>query len=117
MRSELFRAIGPHLDPREARIVLLLAQLERIDVILPATREDDVEHFRQEKRIDNVSGHLDVFDMCGYWRGSVGRHRTSPVAGTSLFYRPTLTSFWLNTRRDAWGESEAKRSPRTARRR
>ena len=41
---------------REAGIVLTLAELERLDVVRPATREDGVEHLWQEKRIDDVAG-------------------------------------------------------------
>ena len=77
---ELLGRVGADLDAGEAGVVLLLAELDVLDVVPAAARQDLVEHLGQQQRIDDVAGHLDVFDKGGL-HGPVGGHRTSPRLG------------------------------------
>jgi hypothetical protein len=81
---ELLRGVGPHLDAREAGTVLALAEPQRLDVVAPAARKNGVEHFGEQQRVDNVPGHLDVFDMrCRH----ANLRNGSPVIDTGRTWR------------------------------
>ena len=47
--------VGAHLDAGVAGVVLPLAELQRLDVVPAAARQDLVEHLRQQQRIDDVA--------------------------------------------------------------
>ena len=116
---ELFGRVGADLDAREAGVVLPLAELELLDVVPAAARQDRVEHLRQQQRIDDVARHLDVFDKGGLAGRSAGIGRLL-VSGCPSFYRPArrrAVTRSINRPLGAWVESEGRRRRRTGRRR
>src|SRR5205823_2106359 len=64
--------VGPDLDADVGRVVLSLADPELLDLVGGPAGQDGVEHLGQEQRVDDVTAHLDVFDVPGGHGGSPG---------------------------------------------
>ena len=60
---ELLGRGGADLDAGVARIGLALAELDLLDGVGAAARQDLVEHLGQEQRIDDVALQLDFLDV------------------------------------------------------
>ncbi len=58
------RTRRPNLYPAPmARVRLPLADLDVLDDVIAAVRQDGIEHLRQQQRIDDVAVQFDFFDV------------------------------------------------------
>ena len=65
--------VGLDLEADVGRVVLPLADAKVLDLVDGPAGEDGVEHLGQQQRVDDVAGHLDVFDVGAGHGASGGR--------------------------------------------